>query len=74
VLVGAGSTEADQAKGGAGLGLTITRHIIEAQGGRIWAESQVGAGTSFCFTLPRARPRPRDPEALADERAASVIS
>ena len=48
--------QADQAKGGAGLGLTITRHIIEAQGGRIWAESQVGTGTSFRFTLPRARP------------------
>jgi signal transduction histidine kinase len=67
-------TEADQAKGGAGLGLTITRHIIEAQGGRIWAESQVGAGTSFRFTLPRTRPEPHHPEALAEEPAGSVVS
>jgi signal transduction histidine kinase len=37
---------------GAGLGLVITRQIIEAHGGRIWVESQVGAGTSFIFSLP----------------------
>ena len=45
-------TKADQRGGGAGLGLTITRHMIEAQGGRIWVESEYGAGASFHFTLP----------------------
>jgi PAS domain S-box-containing protein len=37
---------------GAGLGLAITRGIIEAHGGRIWAESAVGEGSTFHFTLP----------------------
>jgi two-component system phosphate regulon sensor histidine kinase PhoR len=34
------------------LGLTIARHIVEAHGGKIWAESQVGEGTTFVVTLP----------------------
>lgn len=37
---------------GTGLGLTIARHIVEAHGGKIWAESQVGEGTTFVVTLP----------------------
>jgi two-component system sensor histidine kinase GlrK len=37
---------------GTGLGLTIARHIVAAHGGKIWAESRVGEGTTFVFTLP----------------------
>ena len=37
---------------GSGLGLPIARTIVESQGGRIWAESQVGQGSTFYFTLP----------------------
>lgn len=37
---------------GQGLGLFISRHIVEAHGGRIWAESEQGKGATFIFTLP----------------------
>ncbi|MDD5693658.1 MAG: ATP-binding protein [Patescibacteria group bacterium] len=40
--------------GGTGLGLFITRSLVEMSGGRIWLESQVGKGTKFYFTLPRS--------------------
>lgn len=41
---------------GLGLGLYISRCIVEAQGGRIWATSRLGHGSTFCFTL-RAAPK-----------------
>ena len=40
--------------GGTGLGLAIARHMVQSQGGTIRAESELGAGSSFLFTLPKA--------------------
>ncbi len=42
--------------GGTGLGLNIVRRYVEAHGGAVWVESQVGNGATFFFTLPLAPP------------------
>ncbi len=51
-----------------GIGLTVVKKIIELYGGRIWLDSEVGKGTTFFFTLPRAGIE----ESAAEEEAVSV--
>ena len=40
--------------GGTGLGFSIAKHIMEAHGGRLWVESEVGKGSRFSFSIPLA--------------------
>jgi len=57
---------ATRAMPGTGLGLFITKHLVEAQGGNIWVRSHLGKGSTFSFALPRGD-TPANPRDLPDQ-------
>ena len=57
---------------GAGLGLSICHKIIDLHGGRIWCESEPGAGASFLFTLPKSPDDAAGKAAAASENGVAI--
>lgn len=53
--------------GGSGLGLSITRQLVELQGGQIWVSSEVNRGSRFYFTLPLSLDKPQNTDSRAPE-------
>ena len=64
----------ESATPGVGLGLAISRAIVEAHRGRIWAENNSVGGARFCFTLPLGIPPAAPHEEGPSERASDVIT
>jgi len=60
-------------KGGTGLGLNISKAIVERLNGTIGFTSETGAGTTFHFELPATRPAPRPPAAIARTRPCVLV-
>ena len=62
------SSKTKTGSGGTGLGLSISREIVTAHGGRIWARNNPGAGATFHFVIPTRQ------DAASEAEAASLVS
>ena len=58
--------------GGTGIGLYLVKHLVEAHGGKIWVESEVGEGSKFIFELPKCPPQFEDE--MGESGAAVVVA
>ena len=59
---------------GTGLGLTISRKIVEEHGGRMWVESETGKGTTFLFSLPKRAEAPPLGEEDREDTAIDTVN